>query len=49
MKNQQNISEMDQMAIAAILSTQLLQQMFITNPVATNVEELANLKVVIEN
>jgi asparagine synthase (glutamine-hydrolysing) len=47
-KTQQNISETDQMAVAGILSTQLLQKMFVLDPVATNIDELANLKIVTE-
>lgn len=47
-KNNQNISEVDQMAIAGILSTQLLFNMFIVNSVKTNIEALANIKIVEE-
>jgi asparagine synthase (glutamine-hydrolysing) len=47
-KNNQNISEVDQMAIAGILSTQLLYNMFIVNAVTTNIEALANIKIVEE-
>jgi len=47
-KNNQNISEVDQMAIAGILSTQLLYNMFIVNSVTTDVDSLANIKIVEE-
>jgi asparagine synthase (glutamine-hydrolysing) len=47
-KTGQNISETDQMAIAGILSTQLLQKMFVVDSVVTNINELANLKVITE-
>ena len=47
-KNKQNISEIDQMAIAGILSAQLLQKMFVIDPIATDIDKLANLRVIIE-
>lgn len=47
-KTGQNISETDQMAIAGILSTQLLQKIFVVDSVVTNINELANLKVITE-
>ena len=47
-KSKQNISETDQMAIAGILSTQLLQKMFVVDSIVTNIDELANLKMITE-
>jgi asparagine synthase (glutamine-hydrolysing) len=47
-KNNQNISEVDQMAIAGILSTQLLYKMFVLDSVTTNIDALANIKIVEE-
>ncbi len=47
-KNKQNISEVDQMAIAAILSTQILDQQFIKTPIATNINSLDNFTIVVE-
>jgi len=47
-KNTQNISETDQMAIAGILSTQLLQEMFVINPVATDITELKYFTIIQE-
>jgi asparagine synthase (glutamine-hydrolysing) len=47
-KNKQNVSEIDQMAIAGVLSAQLLQKMFVIDPIATNIDELANLRVIKE-
>lgn len=47
-KSNQNISEMDQMAIAGILSTQLLQKMFIEDPIPTDIECLQNFKIIKE-
>lgn len=47
-KNNQNISEVDQMAVAGILSTQLLYNMFIVNSVTTNIDSLVNIKIVEE-
>ncbi|MEP7255454.1 MAG: asparagine synthase (glutamine-hydrolyzing) [Ferruginibacter sp.] len=46
--NPQNVSEIDQMAIAGILSTQLLYSMFIINPVSTDIDALVNIKIVEE-
>lgn len=47
-KTNQNISEMDQMAIAGILSTQLLQKMFIEEVIPTDIESLQNFKIIKE-
>jgi asparagine synthase (glutamine-hydrolysing) len=47
-KTNQNISEMDQMAIAGILSTQLLQKMFIEESMPTDIESLQNFKIIKE-
>ena len=44
-----NISEMDQMAIAGILSTQLLYKLFIADPIVPNIELLAKTRIVYEN
>lgn len=49
MRQQKNISEVDQMAVAGILSTQLLYMMFIKNPIITNMENLNDPKIVIES
>ena len=49
MHQQKNISEVDQMAVAGILSTQLLYMMFIKNPISTNMENLNDSKIVIES
>ncbi|HEV2833201.1 MAG TPA: asparagine synthase (glutamine-hydrolyzing), partial [Hanamia sp.] len=46
---QKNISEVDQMAIAGILSTQLLYKMFIHEPITPAMDNLANLKVIAES
>jgi asparagine synthase (glutamine-hydrolysing) len=43
---QKNTSEVDQMAIAGILSTQLLYRMFIENPVLPKPEKIKTVKVV---
>ncbi len=43
-----NISEVDQMAIAGILSTQLLYKMFIKEPITAAINNLANLKIITE-
>ena len=43
---EKNISEVDQMAIAGILSTQLTHKMFITNPVTAPTSSLHNIKIV---
>jgi len=46
-KSGKNISEVDNMALAAILSTQLIHHMFIKNsPGDYFTEELSNLKVI---
>jgi asparagine synthase (glutamine-hydrolysing) len=47
-KNQVNLSEIDQMAIAAILSTQILFKLFIKEDIIPNVECLANLRIIKE-
>ncbi len=47
-KGNKNFSEIDQMAVAGILSTQLLYKMFILDPVTTNIDELTNIKIVEE-
>jgi asparagine synthase (glutamine-hydrolysing) len=47
-KNHKNLSEMDQMAIAAILSTQLLNKLFIKDIPFPDVKCLANLKILKE-
>ena len=47
-KNTKSVSEVDQMAIAGILSTQLLYNMFIINPVSTDIDALGNVKIVKE-
>jgi len=49
MYHQKNISEVDQMAVAGILSTQLLYMIFIRNPIITNIENLNNPKIVVES
>ena len=46
---QKNIPEVDQMAIAGILSTQLLHKMFILDPITPNMDNLANLKIIVES
>ena len=43
------MSEVDQMAIAGILSTQLLYQMFIKEPITPDINNLANFKIVLES
>ena len=45
---QKNISEVDQMAISGILSSQLLYKMFIENPILPNIESIRKIKVVKE-
>lgn len=45
-KSNQNISEIDQMAIAGILSTQLLYKLFIANEITPNIKNLSNLRVI---
>jgi asparagine synthase (glutamine-hydrolysing) len=44
-----NISEVDQMAIAGIISTQLLYKMFILEPIMPTMDNLTNLKVIVES
>ena len=43
------MSEVDQMAIAGILSTQLLYKMFIKDPIVPDISNLANFKIVLES
>lgn len=43
-----NISEVDQMAIAGILSTQLLYKMFVKDPITSEMNNLGNLKIITE-
>jgi asparagine synthase (glutamine-hydrolysing) len=45
---QKNISEVDQMAVAGILSTQLLYKMFILDKLIPPLDNLANLKIIVE-
>ena len=45
---QKNISEVDQMAIAGILSTQLLYRLFIENPILPKIENIRKIKVIKE-
>jgi asparagine synthase (glutamine-hydrolysing) len=45
---QKNISEVDQMAVAGILSTQLLYKMFILDKIIPPLDNLANLKIIVE-
>ena len=47
-QQQKNISETDQMAIAGILSTQLLYKMFIQNPVDPGIEAIEKVKIIRE-
>ncbi|MFN8250506.1 MAG: asparagine synthase (glutamine-hydrolyzing) [Ferruginibacter sp.] len=47
-KNQQNFSETDEMALAGIISTQLLYKMFIQEPVKANTAVLTTIKFVEE-
>jgi asparagine synthase (glutamine-hydrolysing) len=47
-KNKQNISEIDQMAVAGILSAQLLKKMFVVDSIITNIDQLQNFKIVQE-
>jgi asparagine synthase (glutamine-hydrolysing) len=49
MNQQKNISEVDQMAICGILSTQLLYMMFIKNPIIPKMENLNDPKIVVES
>ncbi len=46
---QKNISEVDQMAIAGIISTQLLYKMFILDPIVPAMNNLQNLKIIVES
>ncbi len=46
---QANISEMDQMAVAAILSTQILYKLFIKEVIVANIDCLAKTKVIIDD
>ena len=48
-KTQNNMSEADQMAIAGILSTQLLYQMFIKNAITPDIDNLTNFKIILES
>jgi asparagine synthase (glutamine-hydrolysing) len=45
---QKNISEVDQMAIAGILSTQLVYRMFIENPILPKIETNQKIKIIKE-
>jgi len=45
-KNNIGISEIDQMAIAGILSTQLLYKLFVVNKIIPNVNNVSNLRVI---
>lgn len=45
-KSGQHISEVDQMAVAGIISTQLLYKMFVINPVPTDIASLGNIRIV---
>ena len=47
-KIQKGASEVDQMALAGIVSTQLLYKMFISEPIATKLNTLENIKVIRE-
>lgn len=47
-KSKKNVSEIDQMAIAGILSTQLLYKMFVKDPISIYPEKLPVLKIVYE-
>lgn len=46
LEQQDTISEMDQMALVGILSTQMLYKMFISNPIEDNGKELKNLELI---
>lgn len=46
---QPTISEVDQMAIAGILSTQLLHKMFVLDKIIPPLDNLANLKIIVES
>lgn len=45
-KQQKTVTEIDQMAIVAIISTQLLYKMFILDPITTNSENLQNYRLI---
>ena len=45
-KNNENVSEIDQMAISGILSTQILYKLFISEPVHPDTSVLHNLRIV---
>jgi asparagine synthase (glutamine-hydrolysing) len=45
-KEQNIISEIDQMAITGILSTQILYQLFVNNPINTDIENFDNLRII---
>jgi len=49
MTQQENNSEVDQMALAGILSTQLLYMLFIKNPIIPSIENLSNFKIITES
>lgn len=48
MRQQKEIPEVDQMAVAGILSSQLLYKMFIEEPVRVNTDKLQNVRIVRE-
>jgi asparagine synthase (glutamine-hydrolysing) len=48
-RQQKTISEIDQMAITGIVSTQLLYKMFVKNPVKANIERLNNYRLIDES
>jgi asparagine synthase (glutamine-hydrolysing) len=48
-KNKTYMSEIDQMAIAGILSTQLVNKLFIKDKTRPNIESLANLRIIKES
>lgn len=45
-KQQKTVTEIDQMAIVAVISTQLLYKMFILEPITTNSENLQNYRLI---
>jgi asparagine synthase (glutamine-hydrolysing) len=45
-KYNENVSEIDQMAISGILSTQILYKLFIKEPIHTDTSVLQNLRIV---
>jgi asparagine synthase (glutamine-hydrolysing) len=47
-RNKGDISEIDQMAVAGILSTQILYKLFIRDAISTDTGSLANLRIVQE-